>query len=140
VKRREKRCEEKKAEWQDGIQPRNAAASLYMPRCWLGGDGNPLEARAIYLGDDLIAINGPNSPQREAERVFERMSPHAQTTDVIRFCTGGSKSVPQWVVLPADQITGTRFTAWIKSTAVSASSLATSRPSSSLHERQVPIC
>jgi L,D-transpeptidase catalytic domain len=34
----------------------------YLPRFMAGGDGNPLGARALYLGDTLYRIHGTNQP------------------------------------------------------------------------------
>ena len=35
----------------------------YLPRFMAGGDGNPLGARALYLGQTLYRIHGTNQPQ-----------------------------------------------------------------------------
>ena len=34
----------------------------YLPRFMAGGDGNPLGARALYLGDTIYRIHGTNQP------------------------------------------------------------------------------
>jgi lipoprotein-anchoring transpeptidase ErfK/SrfK len=34
----------------------------YLPRFMAGGEGNPLGARALYLGDTLYRIHGTNQP------------------------------------------------------------------------------
>ncbi len=34
----------------------------YLPRFMAGGDGNPLGARALYLGNTLYRIHGTNQP------------------------------------------------------------------------------
>ena len=34
----------------------------YLPRFMAGGEGNPLGARALYLGDTLFRIHGTNQP------------------------------------------------------------------------------
>ncbi len=38
------------------------ARQPYLPRFMAGGPGNPLGARAIYLGDSLYRIHGTNDP------------------------------------------------------------------------------
>jgi lipoprotein-anchoring transpeptidase ErfK/SrfK len=35
----------------------------YLPRFMAGGPGNPLGARALYLGDTVYRIHGTNQPQ-----------------------------------------------------------------------------
>ena len=35
----------------------------YLPRFMAGGPGNPLGARALYLGDTVYRIHGTNAPQ-----------------------------------------------------------------------------
>ena len=34
----------------------------YLPRCMAGGPGNPMGARALYLGDTVYRIHGTNAP------------------------------------------------------------------------------
>ena len=38
------------------------AASPYLPRYMVGGPGNPLGARAMYLGGTIYRIHGTNAP------------------------------------------------------------------------------
>ena len=40
----------------------------YLPRFMAGGEGNPLGARALYLGDTLYRIHGTNQPSTIAPR------------------------------------------------------------------------
>ena len=52
-----------KAEWPDWIPPvEMLQRQPYLPRFMGGGPGNPLGARAIYLGSTLYRIHGTNVP------------------------------------------------------------------------------
>ena len=54
----------KKAEWPDWHPPAEMIARQpYLPRFMAGGPGNPLGARALYLGDTIYRIHGTNQPQ-----------------------------------------------------------------------------
>jgi lipoprotein-anchoring transpeptidase ErfK/SrfK len=54
----------KKAEWPDWTPPPEMIARQpYLPRHMAGGPGNPLGARAMYLGDTVYRIHGTNAPQ-----------------------------------------------------------------------------
>ena len=51
------------AEWPDWNPPEQMIARQpYLPRFMAGGDGNPLGARALYLGNTLYRIHGTNQP------------------------------------------------------------------------------
>ena len=51
------------AEWPDWNPPEQMIERQpYLPRFMAGGDGNPLGARALYLGDTLFRIHGTNQP------------------------------------------------------------------------------
>ena len=53
----------RKAEWPDWIPPAEMVARQpYLPRWVAGGPGNPLGARALYLGKTLYRIHGTNQP------------------------------------------------------------------------------
>jgi len=53
----------KKAEWPDWIPPAEMVARQpYLPRWVGGGPGNPLGARALYLGNTDYRIHGTNDP------------------------------------------------------------------------------
>src|SRR6266545_3980434 len=53
----------KMAEWPDWNPPEEMIERQpYLPRFMAGGDGNPLGARALYLGDTLYRIHGTNQP------------------------------------------------------------------------------
>jgi lipoprotein-anchoring transpeptidase ErfK/SrfK len=53
----------KKAEWPDWTPPAEMIARQpYLPRFVAGGPGNPLGARAMYLGSSVYRIHGTNDP------------------------------------------------------------------------------
>jgi lipoprotein-anchoring transpeptidase ErfK/SrfK len=53
----------RKAEWPDWIPPAEMIARQpYLPRWIGGGPGNPLGARAMYLGTSIYRIHGTNDP------------------------------------------------------------------------------
>jgi len=53
----------KKAEWPDWTPPPEMIARQpYLPRFMAGGPGNPLGARAMYLGSTVYRIHGTNQP------------------------------------------------------------------------------
>jgi lipoprotein-anchoring transpeptidase ErfK/SrfK len=54
----------RKAEWPDWTPPPEMIARQpYLPRFMAGGPGNPLGARALYLGGTVYRIHGTNQPQ-----------------------------------------------------------------------------
>jgi len=53
----------RKAEWPDWHPPPEMIERQpYLPRFMAGGDGNPLGARAMYLGNTVYRIHGTNQP------------------------------------------------------------------------------
>jgi lipoprotein-anchoring transpeptidase ErfK/SrfK len=53
----------RKAEWPDWIPPaKMLQRQPYLPRFMAGGPGNPLGARAMYLGVTIYRIHGTNQP------------------------------------------------------------------------------
>ena len=53
----------KKAEWPDWYPPTEMIERQpYLPRFMAGGPGNPLGARAMYLGSTVYRIHGTNQP------------------------------------------------------------------------------
>ena len=53
----------RKAEWPDWTPPPEMIARQpYLPRFMAGGPGNPMGARAMYLGTTVYRIHGPNQP------------------------------------------------------------------------------
>jgi lipoprotein-anchoring transpeptidase ErfK/SrfK len=60
----------KKAEWPDWTPPPEMIARQpYLPRHMAGGPGNPLGARAMYLGGTEYRIHGTNAPETIGTRV-----------------------------------------------------------------------
>jgi len=58
------------AEWPDWTPPKQMIARQpYLPRFMAGGKGNPLGARAIYLGSTVYRIHGTNAPQSIGTKV-----------------------------------------------------------------------
>ena len=54
----------RKAEWPDWHPPAEMIARQpYLARFTAGGEGNPLGARAIYLGKTVYRIHGTNAPE-----------------------------------------------------------------------------
>ena len=54
----------RKQEWPDWTPPPEMIARQpYLPRFMAGGPGNPLGARALYLGNTVYRIHGTNQPQ-----------------------------------------------------------------------------
>ena len=54
----------KKSEWPDWTPPPEMIARQpYLPRQMAGGPGNPLGARAMYLGGTIYRIHGTNAPE-----------------------------------------------------------------------------
>ena len=60
----------RKAEWPDWTPPQEMIARQpYLPRWMAGGEGNPLGARAIYLGSTIYRIHGTNMPVTIGQKV-----------------------------------------------------------------------
>ena len=60
----------RKAEWPDWTPPQEMIARQpYCPRWMAGGEGNPLGARAIYLGSTVYRIHGTNMPETIGQKV-----------------------------------------------------------------------
>ena len=54
----------RKQEWPDWTPPSEMIARQpYLPRFMAGGPGNPMGARALYLGETVYRIHGTNQPQ-----------------------------------------------------------------------------
>jgi len=54
----------RKAEWPDWTPPPEMIQRQpYLPRFMAGGPGNPMGARALYLGTTVYRIHGTNQPQ-----------------------------------------------------------------------------
>ena len=60
----------RKAEWPAWTPPPEMIARQpYLPRHMAGGPGNPLGARAMYLGGTIYRIHGTNAPETIGTRV-----------------------------------------------------------------------
>jgi len=60
----------KKAEWPDWTPPPEMIARQpYLPRWMAGGPGNPLGARALYIGATVYRIHGTNAPETIGQAV-----------------------------------------------------------------------
>ncbi len=61
---------QRKAEWPDWTPPQEMIARQpYLARWMAGGEGNPLGARAIYLGSTIYRIHGTNMPDTIGQKV-----------------------------------------------------------------------
>ena len=67
-----------KAEWPEWTPPPEMIARQpYLPRHMAGGPGNPLGARAMYLGGTVYRIHGTNAPETiGTARVVRLPPPH----------------------------------------------------------------
>jgi lipoprotein-anchoring transpeptidase ErfK/SrfK len=92
----------RKSEWPDWIPPAEMIARQpYLPRWVGGGPGNPLGARALYLGNTDYRIHGTNNPASIGTRVSSgciRMR-DADVIDLYSRVTVGTKVI----VLANDQ-------------------------------------
>lgn len=90
----------RKMEWPDWTPPQEMLARQpYLPRWMAGGEGNPLGARAIYLGSTVYRIHGTNMPETIGHKVSSgciRML-NADVIDLYSRITVGTKIV----VLPS---------------------------------------
>jgi lipoprotein-anchoring transpeptidase ErfK/SrfK len=60
----------RKAEWPDWVPPQEMLQRQpYLPRFMAGGPGNPLGARAMYLGGTVYRIHGTNAPSTIGSQV-----------------------------------------------------------------------
>lgn len=60
----------RKAEWPNWTPPEDMLKRQpYLPRYMAGGPGNPLGARAMYLGGTIYRIHGTNDPSTIGQRV-----------------------------------------------------------------------
>jgi lipoprotein-anchoring transpeptidase ErfK/SrfK len=86
----------KKAEWPDWVPPPEMIARQpYLPRHMAGGPGNPLGARAMYLGGTVYRIHGTNAPETIGTHVSSgciRLS-NADVTDLYSRVNVGTKVI-----------------------------------------------
>jgi lipoprotein-anchoring transpeptidase ErfK/SrfK len=84
------------AEWPDWTPPREVIdRQPYLPRWVAGGEGNPLGARAIYLGNTVYRIHGTNAPSTIGTKVSSgciRLT-NADVADLYRRVTVGTKII-----------------------------------------------
>ncbi|MDP3410968.1 L,D-transpeptidase [Bosea sp. (in: a-proteobacteria)] len=60
----------RKAEWPDWRPPPEMLQRQpYLPRFMAGGPGNPMGARALYLGSTVFRIHGTNQPETIGEAI-----------------------------------------------------------------------
>jgi len=92
----------KKAEWPDWTPPPEMIARQpYLPRQMAGGPGNPLGARAMYLGGTVYRIHGTNAPGTIGTHVSSgciRLT-NEDVTDLYSRVSVGTKVI----VLPMDR-------------------------------------
>jgi lipoprotein-anchoring transpeptidase ErfK/SrfK len=92
----------RKAEWPDWTPPPEMIARQpYLPRQMAGGPGNPLGARAMYLGGTIYRIHGTNAPQTIGTQVSSgciRLT-NEDVTDLYSRVKVGTKVI----VLPMDR-------------------------------------
>jgi lipoprotein-anchoring transpeptidase ErfK/SrfK len=124
----------RKAEWPDWHPPTEMIERQpYLPRFMAGGPGNPLGARAMYLGSTVYRIHGTNQPStighfvssgcigmlnEDVENLFDRVkvgtrvvvlpggAPHTDTTTASAQPDPGAVPQPQTASLPGTQPTG----------------------------------
>jgi len=64
------RSVERKTEWPDWSPPAEMITRQpYLPRWMAGGPGNPLGARALYIGGTIYRIHGTNTPSSIGQNV-----------------------------------------------------------------------
>jgi lipoprotein-anchoring transpeptidase ErfK/SrfK len=84
------------AEWPDWTPPQEMIERQpYLPRWMAGGKGNPLGARAIYLGSTVYRIHGTNAPATIGTRVSSgciRLT-NADVTDLYSRVSVGTKII-----------------------------------------------
>jgi len=92
----------KKAEWPDWTPPPEMIARQpYLPRHMAGGPGNPLGARAMYLGGTVYRIHGTNAPETIGTHVSSgciRLT-NADVSDLYSRVNVGTKVI----VMPMDR-------------------------------------
>jgi lipoprotein-anchoring transpeptidase ErfK/SrfK len=87
----------RKAEWPDWTPPPEMIARQpYLPRFMAGGPGNPLGARALYLGATVYRIHGTNRPDTIGTAVssgcFRLVNVDVACPSVLRSSCGKSRS------------------------------------------------
>jgi lipoprotein-anchoring transpeptidase ErfK/SrfK len=109
----------RKAEWPDWYPPAEMVARQpYLPRFMAGGPGNPLGARAMYLGASEYRIHGTNDPTTIGKFVSSgciRLT-NEDVTDLFNRVNVGTKVVvlPKGAPLQARRMTPLRPTAQMR--------------------------
>jgi lipoprotein-anchoring transpeptidase ErfK/SrfK len=97
------------AEWPDWHPPEEMIERQpYLPRFMAGGEGNPLGARALYLGQTLYRIHGTNQPSTIG--TFVSSGCIRLTNDDITDLYGRVQVGTRVVVLPGKQPDGVQTT------------------------------
>jgi lipoprotein-anchoring transpeptidase ErfK/SrfK len=98
------------SEWPDWHPPTEMILRQpYLPRMMAGGPGNPLGARALYLGNTLYRIHGTNQPSTIGQTVSSgciRLT-NEDIEDLFNRVTVGTRVV----VLPGRPVTSSAATA-----------------------------
>ena len=86
----------RKQEWPDWTPPPEMIERQpYLPRFMAGGPGNPMGARALYLGNTIYRIHGTNQPQTIGSAVssgcFRLVNP--EVTDLYERIPVGTKVI-----------------------------------------------
>ena len=90
----------RKAEWPDWHPPPEMIdRQPYLPRFMAGGPGNPLGARAMYLGSTVYRIHGTNQPSTIGK--FVSSGCIGMLNETSRTCSIASRSAPGWSCFPA---------------------------------------
>jgi lipoprotein-anchoring transpeptidase ErfK/SrfK len=101
----------RKAEWPAWTPPAEMIARQpYLPRHMAGGPGNPLGARAMYLGGTIYRIHGTNAPSTIGTRVSSgciRLT-NEDVADLYSRVTVGTKVVVLPIERRADGTVGQR--------------------------------
>ncbi|HEY0331868.1 MAG TPA: L,D-transpeptidase [Rhodopseudomonas sp.] len=101
----------RKAEWPNWTPPAEMIARQpYLPRFMAGGPGNPLGARAMYLGGSIYRIHGTNAPATIGTRVSSgciRLT-NADVADLYARVNVGTKVVVLPIERRADAIDRSR--------------------------------
>ena len=86
----------KMAEWPDWTPPPEMIQRQpYLPRFMAGGPGNPLGARAMYLGGTVYRIHGTNQPETIGENISSgcfRLA-NGDVVDLYAHATVGTKVI-----------------------------------------------
>src|SRR4051794_17489718 len=101
----------KKAEWPDWTPPPEMIARQpYLPRQMAGGPGNPLGARAMYLGGAIYRIHATNAPQTIGTRVSSGCTrlTNQDVSDLYSRVNIGTKVIVRPMDRRADNTTGKR--------------------------------